>query len=346
MRLHLILSLSIVVLLAACSPKPGTIELVTNLAVNPGNITVSEDNRIFVSLHQFRGPQFALAEIIAGKPDYWPAKVAKLTAVLGVQIDRRGHLWALDNGLGEKPIAPRLFCFDIKTKKVIFTYTFKPNEAKPGSFLNDLAVDAAAGFVYMADIGGAHQPAIVTLNLKTKQASRFEGHRSLQAEKDAPVKVLGKQILLGGKPALIAINPITLSKDGETLFYGSMSGTKWYSVATETLQQGNGIEQTIEVLASKPISDGASTDAQGNHFFTGIGDNSLVQLSSAGELSTLAKDERLSWPDALSFGGDGWLYVAVNKLHLSPPLNQGKEGSNGQYAVYRVYTGTSGIAGR
>jgi hypothetical protein len=32
---------------------------------------------------------------------------------------------------------------------------------------------------------------------------------------------------------------------------------------------------------------------------------------------------KLSWPDAISGGPDGRMYVAVNQLHRSPPLNRG-----------------------
>jgi len=41
----------------------------------------------------------------------------------------------------------------------------------------------------------------------------------------------------------------------------------------------------------------------------------------------LVPDARLSWPDALSFGPDGMLYVAVNKQHKTTRLNAGRDGA-------------------
>ena len=63
-------------------------------------------------------------------------------------------------------------------------------------------------------------------------------------------------------------------------------------------------------------------------------------------LRTLVQDDRLSWPDALSFGEPGWLYIAVNQLHRSPALNGGVEGAKPPFRIMRVYTGTEGLAGR
>jgi hypothetical protein len=58
------------------------------------------------------------------------------------------------------------------------------------------------------------------------------------------------------------------------------------------------------------------------------------------------QDDRLLWPDALSFGTPGWLYIAVNQLHRAPALNAGVEGAKPPFRILRVYTGTAGIAGR
>ena len=87
------------------------------------------------------------------------------------------------------------------------------------------------------------------------------------------------------------------------------------------------------------MSDGAATDAAGNHYFTDLGHNAIAVLKPDGRLETLVEDDRLLWPDALSFGEPGWLYIAVNQLHLAPPLNGGVEGARSPFRIMRVYTG-------
>jgi hypothetical protein len=106
------------------------------------------------------------------------------------------------------------------------------------------------------------------------------------------------------------------------------------------------IAKAIYRVGPKPVSDGASTDAEANHYFTNVGESGIDVLTAAGELRPLVRDARLSWPDALSFGGDGWLYVATNQLHLSPPLHGGVEGGGPPFGIYRVWTGTRGVPGR
>ncbi|MCR9143511.1 MAG: major royal jelly family protein [bacterium] len=343
-----------------CGPPPGTIEVYAELKENPGNVTVSSDDRVFASVHQFRPGSARLVEItpdgrMTAYPDAgWNADPERrenvFRSVLGVQVDTQDRLWVLDNGLGVRPIAPRLFAFDIKTGRLDIRYEFPAKSGAPGSFLNDLAVDAKRGFVYIADIGGAGQPGIVVVNFSNPDeitSHRFDGAEGFQPE-DVDVVVDGKVVSMGGQPARIGINPITISRDGETVFFGPMSGTSYYSVPAEQLRSpGETSALKIERVGPKPVSDGASTDRAGRHYFTNLANNSIDVLKD-GELKTLVKDDRLlNWPDALSFGGDGWLYVATNRLHLSPALNGGTEGAgDGGFYIVRIAAGAKGVAGR
>ncbi|MEQ9366928.1 MAG: L-dopachrome tautomerase-related protein, partial [Leptospirales bacterium] len=271
-------------------------------------------------------------------------------SVLGVQVDTEDRLWVLDNGLGKTPAAPRLFAFDIETGRLVFSYEFPAATAAAGSFLNDLAVDAERGYVYIADIGGSGEPGIVVVNISNPddiRSHRFNGAPSFQPE-DVDVVVDGKPVQMGGRPARVGINPITISADGETVFFGPMCATSYYGVKAESLQEARDTASLpIERVGPKPVSDGASTDRAGRHYFTNLANNSIDVLEK-GKLSTLAKHEQyLSWPDALSFGDDGWLYVATNRLHLSPALNGGSEGApEGGFYIVRIATGARGVPGR
>ncbi len=66
------------------------------------------------------------------------------------------------------------------------------------------------------------------VNLNNKNSRRFTASPALGAE-DVDLVVEGRPIGLRGedgkvKPVRIAVNPITLSADGETLFFGAMNG--------------------------------------------------------------------------------------------------------------------------
>jgi sugar lactone lactonase YvrE len=276
-----------------------------------------------------------------------------LNSPLGIAIDRKDRLWVIDNGLGEPPQTPKLLAFSLADGSLAFRYDFPPETGPVGSFLNDLAVDDERGFVYIADVGGSHAPALVWVDINANTSRRFTKSPALKAE-DVDLVVEDRVIVLQGEdgkpePARIAVNPITLSADGEVLYFGAMNGKTWYRLPARQLREGakdKEIAAVIERAGAKPVSDGTSTDAEGNHYFTDLANNSITKLGSGGRLETLVKDDRLLWPDALSFGEPGWLYIAVNQLHRAPALNGGVEGAEPPFRILRVYTGTKGIAGR
>jgi sugar lactone lactonase YvrE len=341
----------------------GALEEVAALPINPGNLAVTEEGRVFATVHQFRPADARLIEI-TGPDSYrpWPDTAWNgtfgsgpdvLNSVLGIAIDRKGRLWVIDNGLGDPPQPPKLLAFSLADGSLAYRYDFPPETGAAGSFLNDLAVDDERGFVYLADIGGSQAPALVTVDVEKGSSRRFSASPALQAE-DVDLVVEGRVLGTKGedgtfKPARIGVNPITLSADGETLFFGAMSGKTWYRLPARLLREGASdetIAAAIEVAGPKPVSDGASTDRAGNHYFTDLANNAIAVLRPDGRLETLVQDDRLLWPDALSFGESGWLYIAVNQLHRAPRLNGGIEGAEPPFRILRVYTDTEGIPGR
>jgi sugar lactone lactonase YvrE len=356
--------LSLVVMSAAATPPaPGTLEVVAELPINPGNLAVTAEGRVFATVHQFRRGPAQLIEI-TGRTDYRPWPNASwngpfgstpnvLNSVLGISIDRKGRLWVIDNGRGETDLQPKLLAFSLTNGELAFRYDFPQRTGPKGSFLNDLAVDARRGFVYLADVGGLHDPALVVVDINRQESRRFTGSPALAAE-DVDLIVDGRVVRVPDeqgepRPARIAVNPITLSADGETLYFGAMNGQTWYALPAQLLREGasdSEIAAAIEAAGKKPVSDGASTDRAGNHYFTNLGANAIDVLQPDGTLKHLVQDERLLWPDALSFGEESSLYVAVNQLHRSPALNGGVEAGEPPYLIMRVWTGTEGIPGR
>ncbi len=52
------------------APAPGTLEVVAELPINPGNLAVTSDGRVFATVHQFRRADAQLIEITG--PDSLP----------------------------------------------------------------------------------------------------------------------------------------------------------------------------------------------------------------------------------------------------------------------------------
>ncbi|MBK1699395.1 hypothetical protein CKO22_00265 [Thiococcus pfennigii] len=282
---------------------PGTLEEIAALSISPGNLAVSAEGRIFATVHPFRRAEAQLIEV-TGPSSYRPWPDASwngafasgsyvLNSPLGIAIDRQERLWVLDTGRGEPPQPPKLLAFSLADGRVVFRYDFPPETGPVDSFLNDLAVDDERGFVYIADVGGSHEPALVWVDLNTHRSRRFTASPNLRAE-DVDLVVEGRVIGFEDadgefQPARIAVNPITLSGDGETLYFGAMSGETWYRLPTQLLRDGAADDQiaaAIERAGHKPVSDGASTDTEGNHFFTDLGNNAITMLRPDGKVET------------------------------------------------------------
>ena len=330
----------------------GTVELVAELPINPGNVAVSQSGRIFSSVHQFRSPDVKLIEI-TGKTSYvpWPDSSWHLpgdgpnrfNAVLGIYVDRRDRLWALDNGNGgEKPVQPKLLVFDINSGKLLDRYDFPAATGAPGTLLQDLVVDPERDLAYIADVGLNHKPAIVFVDLKQKTSRRFTGHSALGPEK-VDMIVEGRLIAGDdGNAIRIGINPITISKDSKTIYFGAMNGQTWYSLPTRLFMAGaddSSIGAAISKVGPKPVSDGAATDAAGNHYFTDVNSNAITVLKTNGKLKHLAQRDAFIWPDNVRFGNDEWLYVSVNQLNRAPAFNGGVDGAELPFRIYRIWTG-------
>lgn len=173
----------------------GTLETVAELPVNPGNLAVTVDGRVFATVHQFR-PADARLIAVTGPTDYapWPdtawngpfaSGADVLNAPLGIQIDGRDRLWVLDNGLpltpDQEPQLPKLLAFSVADGSLVHRCDFPEDTAPAVSFLNDLAVDADRGFVYIAvnqlhlspQLNGgveAGEPPFLILRLRTEAA--------------------------------------------------------------------------------------------------------------------------------------------------------------------------------
>lgn len=348
--LSMFISLATMPVLAA-TPAVGTLETVAELPIRPGNVTATRDGRVFATVHPLDKPSgVQLMEITA--PDRyrpWPdsryqsdaanRSDERIDTPLGIAQDNKGRLWIVDMGLNLGKT--RLWAFDIASGRLEHKIALPADIAPKGAFVQDLAVDAERGWVYLADIA---PPALIALEIATGKAHRFAGHAALQADPKAIMQVDGTPTQFGGKPASVGVNPITLSKDGQTLYFGAMNGLTWYAVPTRHLRDGDdrATASAIRVVGKKPVSDGVATDDAGNHFFTNLNDNGIDILDRQGQLRPLVRDARLSWPDNAQFGPDSWLYMSVNQLHRTSAFTGGEDTGKPPYRVMRVWTGTIG----
>lgn len=333
---------------SALAPVKGELRTVAVLPIRPGNAAATPDGRVFSTIHPMDGDHDVQLIEVTGPHSYraWPSTRFQtrngnysndtIDSPLGIALDGEGGLWITDMGnhLGKT----RIWGFDIASGTLIKKIILSSDVAPEGSFIQDLVVDRERGWIYLADIAN---PSLLTVEIDTGTGQRFDDFDAMEAQPDAKMVINGEAIQFGGAPASVGVNPVTLSEDGETVYFGAMSGLDWYSLPTELLRNGaehDEIASAIDRVGPKPVSDGADTGPGGTHYFTNLNDNGVDVMGADGILKPLVRDERLDWPDSVRLGADGWLYVAVNQLHKAPPFSGGADEGKPPYYIYKVWT--------
>ncbi|MFK8184759.1 MAG: L-dopachrome tautomerase-related protein [Phormidesmis sp.] len=349
--------------------SPIALEKIAELTVAPGNIAVNPDGRIFMSLHQAYQPEFNVVELLSdGSVVPFPNSAWNnppgidgigMNSVLGIQADRQGIVWMLDNAAGvsaEEGGVPRVIGWNTASDQLEKVIPIPSPVARPGSFINDLAVDNVRNTLYLADIVSDQGPAIIVVDVETGRSRRvLIGHPSLQPEADAPIVIDGQETQLAGPEGTaiehrMGLNPITIDPAAEWVYYGSMNGTSVWRVRADDLINAalsdEALATRVARYGDKPVSDGISIDVSGNVYITDLNQKAIGITQPDGTYEVLVQDDRLLWPDSLSTGADGYMYVVVNKLHLSPLLNAGENESEPPYYVMRFQAPADLVVGR
>lgn len=343
-------------LLAACAST--NYEVVHRFAADtpPGNVAVGPDGRMFLSLHGFwRDNEFRVVEVLPdGSTRAYPNATWSrapqgpegpgLVGVLGLRVDARGVLWLLDGQSEER--RGRLVAWDTNEEALQRVIELNQDVTEPDTFLNDLAIDLDHETVYVADSSGA----ILVIDLK----SGFQRRVLVGASSTVPERVDlvfdGRPLQLGGEPARIGINPITIDATNEWLYFGPMSGTSMYRARTRDLRDptltAGELVRRVERYGRKPLSDGSTVDSAGNVYITAVTDAAIGVTAPDGTYRELFSGPELPWPDGFAVGPDGWIYCTISELHRSPGLNGGEPAEPTAFQVIRFRPLAPAVQGR
>ena len=263
-----------------------------------------------------------------------PANPKGLKAVLGFTVDRNDVMWILDQGkiagAPTKQGDEKIVLWDIKTNKEIQRYEFTNEESDHKcSFLNDVVVDNDSGFAYIPDSGIFCSPTaggIIVYDSKANKVRRILDrtkftiadpnfffnmfHTSVNAE----VTTAG--------PMATGPDGVALSGDKKTLYWTNLTGNVLYSLDTALLRDFTVPEPMLQA-AVKPVitlpsnTDGMTADREGNIYMTALTLDGLMKYDPRrNTLERFVHDPAMVWPDTLTWGPDGSLYVISDHLNV------------------------------
>jgi len=304
---------------------------------------VDSKGNIYVSTARWGGPEVpaTLSKVVVkdGKKVLQPYPSAELNkvgdghalqAVLGFEIDRNDVLWILDQGhvAGQPSIpgAEKLVLWDTRTNKELQRLEFDDSLSdKKCSFLNDVAVDNDTGFGYIADSGIFCDPlagGLIVYDSKTNTARRFLDRTVFTQDQAGFVfRIDGKPVLPNG-PMRTGADGIALSGDKKTLYWTNLTGNVLYSLPTALLRDPKTTEQQVRMAVRQVTTlisntDGMTCDRDNNVIASGLMINGLqIREAKTGQVRPFFVHPEMAWPDTLSWGPGGDLYVVANHLNL------------------------------
>jgi len=331
------------------------LEVVVTSSEPIGNLAVSAEGRLFYTIHPESRPTGAkLLEWVDNAPKPFPSEEAQalFETPLGVVVDRQNRLWVIDHG-NHGTGTPRLLAFDLETGAVVHDYQFDSSVAELGSFLQDLQLDSTGKHVFIADVSfWRKNPGLVIYDVDARSARRvLDGDESVSPQ-DWLVRNPTKDMKFFG--GLVVLKPgvdgIAIDRNDDWIYYGAMAHDTMFRVKVAdlldvSLTQG-ALAARVEPVGEKPLNDGMSTDNDGNLLITDVEHGSVMRMTPQGKLTTLVASPRIRWADALSFGPDGWLYLADSAIPDQMLRSKAHMKEAAPYHIFRFQPGIDGVPGQ
>lgn len=332
---------------AAQAPEP-----FLSLEYPPGNLAVAPNGHLYFNYHPFARPgRFAEATVFEwadGQISPFPSLAAQqaFRGTFGMTIDGQNRIWFIEPANLDFDHT-RLWAFDLQTREQVLFFEFP---GKAAQFAQDLRVTADGKYVLLADPG--------LFRFTTAKLYRFtvadqslrvvlDGAPCLRAEDWVMQTPYGPYRLGWGLLNFaVGLDGIEISPDQQWLYLAAMTNSQLCrvplaAVLDDSLQPA-AVEQQIEELGQKPMSDGITIDGAGRVILTDVEHGGLMAFDlSSQKATTLVRDQAIIWADGVVTGPDGALYFTdsaipayIGQLPQAPTLATLQ--AHQPYYIYRL----------
>ncbi|AAN55008.1 L-dopachrome tautomerase-related protein [Shewanella oneidensis] len=337
-----------------------------------GGISFTSSDRLIFSYHPFYQPKVKVGELLAdGKVKPFPNSNWQqchdpqgkpkdpntcLNWVLGLRTDDRDRVWLLDSGQAEPRIEPKLVAWDTRKNQLDRIIPLPFPVSIPESQHNDFVISNRHQAIVIADEAIATGPvgdkaALVVVDLTTGESRRvLQGDSSVMPDLQRPLIIDSTSANPKRIEVFVGADGIALDSAQHWLYFAPMNKDKVYRVAMADLLNPDlspqALSAKVEEYADKPNNGGLSIDSADNLYLTEVGERAIGIIPATGrQYQTYVYDERMVWPDGVSFGKDGYLYSGAAQLPLSGALNNGKAENRAPYYIFRFKPLAAGVPG-
>ncbi len=340
-------------------------------------VAVSSRGRVFVSFPRWGGAyQMAVGEVmpdgsLVAYPDAgWnqfnedlsnPPQGDVFVCVQSVHVDALDRLWVLDPAAPKLDLVlrhagggPKLVEIDLVSNSVVRVIRFDESIAREKSYLNDVRIDTRSGAAGHAFITDSGMGAIIVVDLATGSSRRvLDDHESTEAHYGFAPILEGRELRTAdGSTPRVHSDGLALDAQNNWLYWQSLTDNRLFRISTRVLTSPMSsewqIEDSVQPLGKSVVTDGMEADRLGNIYFTALEHDAIVRRNARGNMLTLARDPRISWPDSLAIGPAGplmegdwpapgkWLYFTTSQIHRTPMFNGTGEWPVEPYRLFRV----------
>lgn len=299
-------------------------------------VAVPKDGRVFATFPRMDTDTipYSLAVVSGSNATPWPNAAWNLwdpsldpkthfVSVQGLYLDSNNFLWVLDSASpqmrGVISGGAKLLKFDPTSGQLVQSVYFDNTTVYPGSYLNDVRVDATKNYAYISESG---QGALIVVNLATGRVRRLLGSDPSTKSENLTLTVEGRVWRnASGQLPSVNVDGIALTPARDYLYYHATTARGLYRIGTQYLQDesltASQLASHIEHVADTNPSDGMAFDPNGNLYLTDITENAVQRITPSNQTQLVAQDTQLKWPDSYGIGAsDGALYVTTSQLHI------------------------------